>query len=64
MTVTLGAHDTSADSNDVNRHQVFYLVNPNNVHSYPEWFYPDLEGDLALIQLPSKASINGELKHC
>lgn len=56
MTLILGAHDTTEESNDAHR-EVFYLT-PRDVQKYPNWYYPDVEGDVALIKLPRRVSIN------
>lgn len=60
MTVILGAHDTSDGSLEASR-EVFYLT-PRDVTKYPDWFYPDLEGDVSLVHLSRKVPINSYIR--
>jgi len=60
MTVTLGAHDTSGESSEVNR-EVFDLT-PGDVVKHPGWYFPLLEGDVSLIHLSRRVPFSNYIR--
>ena len=55
VSVTLGAHDVTAESSDL--YQQNFMSQKWTAH--PLWRFGDVENDIALIQLPQAAMISG-----
>lgn len=58
MTVVLGAHDTTIGSSD--SHRETFELTPRDVTRYPNWYFPELEGDISVVKLPRKVSLNSK----
>ena len=55
ITLTMGAHDISG----LRPGTETFSVGPNAVIVYPDWFYGNVEDDIALIQLPQDVPLSG-----
>lgn len=53
--VVLGAHDTTTWEPT----QQTYNISVRSIKTFEGWQYGDLEGDVALIRLPTKVAFNG-----
>ena len=55
ITLVLGAHDISGSRPNTQN----YTVAPSAIIVFPDWFYGNVEDDIALIQLPQTVSFSG-----